>query len=326
MPRIRVAVPEDEMVDIYLLTRRISYAFHPLAANQAGESIVTRKLNGPFSIPEASSPPSQVDSRPSTVQSVSALTTEDRDLLRKMLQDLPKLHSQMSSREREFFDARWAAHPLAPAWRPKLPQDQDRIAAVHLASDVADGHQKILAKMIRDGVLKAFDKYHLPSASVGLNSYIRQEDALRYLEAQNFDVVFSEELVAPSSPVTAPQDGLDGSAPTVRQILPPTTSAKPNSQSVAALPSATATPNTRSTRPTPDSSTDDVRPPRVTLPVAVKLAAIELHKHGEFEKAVELTGIQDRKLLAQYVRVWRKSKSVRKISASPRPASSIFPS
>ena len=202
MPRIRVAVPEDEMVDIYLLARRISYAFHPLAANQAGEGIVTRKISDPFSIPGATSPSLSANS----IESVSALTTQDRELLRKVLIDLPKLHSQMSNKEREIFNKRWAAHPLAPTWRPKLPEDQDRIAAVHLASDVADGHLKQLTKMIRDGALKAFDKHHIQSVNLGLNSYIRQEDALRYLEAQNFSVVFSEGLVAPPQSTTVGTD------------------------------------------------------------------------------------------------------------------------
>ncbi|CAN7304654.1 hypothetical protein [Variovorax paradoxus] len=54
---------------------------------------------------------------------------------------------------------------------------------------------------------------------MGIDIYIRREDAVRYLEDQNFEVVFSDEPVAPSSPGNAAMPALE-----LSEILSETTS------------------------------------------------------------------------------------------------------
>lgn len=212
MPRISVAVPQDDQIDTYLLARRISYAFYPLAAVQRGERIVTKKLSKlsdkfrQHLFDSAAHPDqTQADAEKKEPVSVAKLTEKDRELLRTMLVDLPPLHSQMSLNDRDEFYMQWNAHPLAPDWWPKLPSEQDEVTARLLASEVSERHLKQMATMVQKGTLKAFDTHHLPSRDIGLNIYIRQSDAIAYLEAHDLDAMMVEELVAPPPPTRSRQ-------------------------------------------------------------------------------------------------------------------------
>lgn len=178
MRRLSVKLLEEDPVDTFLFTRNISHAIVTLAADphatlveELFESKVTDIKVGDVEM-----------------ETIGALTVEDRKLLREILRDLPPLTFTSDDSARTQFRERWKQHPKAPAWQPKLPTERDQAVAAFQATFVQGRHLDQLQEWLDRGMLRAFDRHRLSAWKVGLDAYISRADAERYLDEHGMDV------------------------------------------------------------------------------------------------------------------------------------------
>lgn len=188
MQRFSVELPEGDLVDTFLFTRNIARALMKLT-----EDPHTVLTEGIFEFKNAPIKVALTD-----MTTIAALTTENRRLLREILDDLPKLTFASDDIARKQFLECWEQHPKAPkapAWRPKLPNMHDYAGAEFKALSVQNRHLDQLQEWVDGGTLRAFDRHHLSAWKVGLNVYISREDAENYLEKHCMDVTISEPAI-----------------------------------------------------------------------------------------------------------------------------------
>ncbi|MET3116987.1 hypothetical protein AAKU64_001200 [Undibacterium sp. GrIS 1.8] len=110
------------------------------------------------------------------------LTDNDREVMEKLLVDLPSLHYPMSDYGMESFLSAYSSLPNRPEWKPVLV-DAKTIERRQAEQDtVMIHHQRVLQDELARERLSAVDANHVSVARFGIGTYLPKGQAIAYLE------------------------------------------------------------------------------------------------------------------------------------------------
>lgn len=114
------------------------------------------------------------------------LTDADRQLLNKMLPDLPPLRSPMSEEERAAFMTAYCAHPSRPAWMPDLVTEVTISRSKSERAKFKANQHRTMQQEVAAGRLVIVDGLHTPVRAPTAGTFIPRAQAVAFLERFGF--------------------------------------------------------------------------------------------------------------------------------------------
>lgn len=172
MQKIGIPLPPGDLVDLWDFTLRIAKSICPSLRDAKGYAWIQKKL----------------DATPgSGFETLSYTSQEERSLLVHLLPGLP-LQAGMTKDDRNLFMDAYLCHPERAPWKPVFVTEEEVAANGFEILRIQEKHLLALQHEIRSGNIPAVDADHMAESRAGLNTFIRRDDALRYLTTHQLRV------------------------------------------------------------------------------------------------------------------------------------------